>query len=94
VLGTARAPLPFGRDGTESTVDATPAPDPPERVIAYAAEVLRQHTPDRDGWCRGCLDLWGRLVFIDECTQARWAAAVHAAYVQERHDGPPSATSD
>ncbi len=59
-------------------MDATPAPDPRDRAIAYAAEVLRQHTPDRDGWCLGCLDLWGRLVFIDQCTQAQWVAAVHA----------------
>jgi hypothetical protein len=58
-----------------------------ERVRAAAAEVLRQHTPDSDGWCRGCYTLWGRLVLIEQCTHAEWARwAVHAATV-ELHGG-------
>ncbi len=75
------------------TVDANPAPDPRDRVLAYAADVLRHHIPDRDGWCRGCSDLWGRLVFIDQCTQVQWAAAVEAAYGGAwREDGPAAST--
>jgi hypothetical protein len=50
--------------------------------LAAAAEVLRQHVPDADGWCLGCLAVWDRLVFIEHCTQVRWAAAVRAAYTR------------
>jgi hypothetical protein len=60
-------------DGGPAARDAT------DRVIASAASVLRHHTPDPDGWCRGCLALWGRLAPFP-CEQARWAMAVHAAY--------------
>jgi len=71
-------------------VDADPAArDATDRVIAAAAEVLRQHVPDADGWCLGCLALWGRLVFIEGCTQVQWAAAVRAAYGQGRRDDRP-----
>jgi len=50
------------------------------RTLAAAADVVRAHIPDADGWCLGCLALWGRLVPIEQCTQLRWAAAVRAAY--------------
>ena len=51
-----------------------------ECLRAVAAEVLRQHTPDREGLCRVSDTLWGGLVLIGQCTHAegsRWAA--HAA---------------
>lgn len=51
-----------------------------DRLLESAAEVLRRHVPDRDGWCLGCSQVWGRLVLIEQCTQAQWAAAVFAAY--------------
>jgi hypothetical protein len=75
-------------------VDATPEPDPRDRVIEQAVEILRQHTPDADGWCRGCIYAWGRLTFFEQCAQAQWASAVRAAYAEGRlGDGPatPSA---
>jgi hypothetical protein len=50
-----------------------------QRLRTAAAEVLRQHTPDEDGWCTGCLGLWGRLVLFP-CESVRWAAAVRAVY--------------
>ena len=59
------------------------ARDGVERVLAVAGEVLRQHRPDRDGWCTGCLILWGRLAPFP-CATARWAAAVRAAYADPR----------
>jgi len=49
------------------------------RLFASAAEVVQQHLPDAEGWCGGCLRLWGRLA-PDPCTQVRWAATIHAAY--------------
>ena len=55
-----------------------PTTDGIERVLANAATIARQHVPDRDGWCVGCLQVWGRLVSYP-CTQAEWAAAVFAA---------------
>lgn len=55
--------------------------DDRERVIAFAASVLRDHVPDADGWCLGCLSLWGRLA-PHPCEQAKWATAVYAAYVR------------
>lgn len=62
-------------------MDADPAaPDETSRVLRAAAEVLRQHLPDTDGWCLGCVALWGRLVFHEHCTQAQWARAIYAAY--------------
>ncbi len=76
-------------------MDADPADrDAIERVLAAAAEVLRQHAPDRDGWCRGCLDTWGRLVFSEQCTQAQWAAAMYADYWDARRDNGPAAPTD
>ena len=57
-------------------------------MIEYAAEVLRQHVPDGDGWCLGCSELWDRLVFIDQCQQARWATAVHVAYAMPIRQAP------
>ena len=51
------------------------------RVLAAAAEVLRQHTSDAGGWCSGCLTLWGRLAPFP-CESAKWAAAVRAAYTE------------
>jgi hypothetical protein len=51
-----------------------------DAILAAAAEVARQHVPDADGWCLGCLALWGRLVFIEQCAQLKWATAVHATY--------------
>jgi hypothetical protein len=79
--GSREHQLPVGRTGQEITVDADPADrDAMERLLGAAAEVLRQHTPDQDGWCRGCLNTWGRLVLMEQCTQAQWAAAVHATY--------------
>ncbi len=66
-------------------MDGDPAArDTLARTLAAAAEVMRQHTPDADGWCRGCLALWGRLMLIEQCTQLQWAVAVRAAYVQGR----------
>jgi hypothetical protein len=65
------------------------APDEASRLLARAAEVLRQHLPDADGWCVGCVLLWGRLVFYEQCTQAQWARAVRLAYrsqLQDRSD--------
>jgi hypothetical protein len=53
-----------------------------DRVVAFAASVLRYHTPDADGWCLGCLTFWGRLAPFP-CQQARWALAVRAAYDDE-----------
>jgi len=66
-----------------------PATNSPDRLAEAAAAVLRQHVPDRDGWCRGCSVLWGRLVFIDQCTQMRWAAAVYAAHGKPIGQAPP-----
>jgi hypothetical protein len=64
----------------EITVGSDPADgDGIQRLCAAAAEVLRQHAPDEDGWCTGCLGLWGRLVPFP-CESAKWAAAVRAAY--------------
>jgi hypothetical protein len=61
-------------------MDAEPvAQGATDRVIAAAAEVLRQHTPDADGWCQGCLSVWGRLAPFP-CGQAKWAAAVRKTY--------------
>jgi hypothetical protein len=61
-------------------VDSDPADrDGIKRVLAAAADVLRQHGPDAGGWCTGCLTLWGRLAPFP-CETARWAAAVQAAY--------------
>jgi hypothetical protein len=51
-----------------------------DAMLATAAEVVRQHLPDADGWCLGCLTFWGRLVFIEQCTQLKWASAVQAIY--------------
>jgi hypothetical protein len=53
-----------------------------ERTLAAATEILRLHTPDRDGWCHGCSALWGRLVLVEQCTQVRWATAVRAGYAR------------
>ncbi len=61
------------------------AGDPRDRVVAFAVEVLRQHRSDADGWCTGCLCLWGRLA-PHPCTQWQWAAAVHAAYTADSAD--------
>jgi hypothetical protein len=51
-----------------------------DAILAAAAEVARQHVPDADSWCLGCLALWGRLVFIEQCTQLKWATAVQVTY--------------
>jgi hypothetical protein len=69
-------------------VDTDPAPDPRDRTTAYAADVVRQHTPDPEGWCTGCLNLWGRLTPYP-CTQAEWVAAIRAADVDGRGDAGP-----
>ena len=50
------------------------------RTLAAAAEVVRQHVPDEDGWCVGCLASWGRLVLIEQGTQRQWAVAVYVRY--------------
>jgi hypothetical protein len=73
-------------------MDASLTPDLPDELLAAAMAVLRQHVPDRDGWCRGCSEVWGRLVFIDQRTQVRWAKAVQAAYGAARRgdEGMPS----
>jgi hypothetical protein len=65
-----------------------------ERTLAAATEVLRQHTPDADGWCLGCLNIWDRLVLWEQCTQAGWAAAVHAASIEGRLDDRPASPPD
>lgn len=63
-------------------MDAEPvAQSGTDRAIAAAAEVLREHTPDADEWCRGCLSLWGRLAPYP-CEQAKWAAAVRETYTR------------
>jgi hypothetical protein len=49
------------------------------RTVAAAEELLRHHVPDAGGTCWGCLEWWGRLAPYP-CEQARWAAAVRAAY--------------
>jgi hypothetical protein len=59
--------------------------DPAERdaiahTLAAAAEVLRQHVPNRYGVCLGCSELGGRLVFIECCVQRQWAEAARARY--------------
>ena len=64
------------------------------RTLAAAAEVVRVHVPDADGWCLGCLAQWGRLVFIEQCTQVQWAAAVRAAYGLGRRDDWPASPRD
>jgi len=51
------------------------------RLLAVAAEVLRQHASDEDGWCIGCLSQWRRLA-PHPCETANWAAAVRAAYTE------------
>ncbi len=57
-----------GRSGRENTVDGDPADqDGVARVLAVAAEVLRVHAPDVDGWCVGCLALWAGWL----CSRAR-----------------------
>jgi hypothetical protein len=43
-------------------------------TVDAAAEVLAAHVAE-DGWCRGCRDLWGRLVPYP-CTQAEWATRI------------------
>jgi hypothetical protein len=48
------------------------------RLLAAAGEVTREHRPDADGWCQGCLRLWSRLAWYP-CEQASWAAAVAVA---------------
>jgi hypothetical protein len=63
------------------------APDEASQVLATAVEVLRQHFPDADGWCMGCLGLWGRLVFHEQCTQADWARGVRVAYLAQARYG-------
>jgi hypothetical protein len=71
---------PADRSEREITVHSDPADRADTaRVLAVAAEVLRQHAPDVDGWCAGCLTLWGRLAPFP-CEMTKWAAAVHAAY--------------
>lgn len=55
--------------------------DAAERMLAAAADVSRQHIPDGDGWCAGCLDLWARLAPFP-CLQAQWAAATQAEYTR------------
>jgi hypothetical protein len=80
---------PSGPVGREITVTGEPVGGDAAlaRTLAAAAVVLHQHVPDVEGWCLGCLALWGRLVLIEQCTQRRWAAAVQAAYGGE---GPAS----
>jgi hypothetical protein len=71
---------PAGREATEST-------------LAAAADVLRHHVSDGAGWCLGCLAQWGRLVFIEQCTQVQWAAVVRSTYgTGWRDDRTDSAT--
>jgi len=61
-------------------VDGDPADrDAMARLLAVAVAVLRQHRPDAEGWCWGCLNVWGRLATFP-CETAKWAAAVRAAY--------------
>jgi hypothetical protein len=79
-----RADRPIGRSADRSEREITVHSDPADRadtapMLAVAAEVLRQHAPDADGWCGGCLTLWGRLA-PHPCETAKWAAAVRAAY--------------
>jgi hypothetical protein len=75
----------------EGAVHTTPASDPWDRAVASAVQILlRDHTPDAEGWCRGCLTIWGRLVSFDHCTQARWATAMLAADIERaEHDSTP-----
>jgi hypothetical protein len=90
VLRTARA-WPPGHHGwgREARVDADPAAaDARARVVAVAVAVLQQHRADRDGWCRGCVEEWGRLA-PHPCTQATWAAAVYAAYADTAEQPTP-----
>jgi hypothetical protein len=61
-----------------------PDRDAIERLLAAAAEALRQHTPDEFGRCAGCLSLWRRLVPFP-CETAKWAQAVRAAYDDSSH---------
>ncbi len=64
-------------------MDGDPAGrDAVERTLAAAAEVARQHVPNRYGCCVGCSALGGRLVFIEQCAQIQWAEAVRAAYAR------------
>jgi len=80
---------PFGPAGRGIIVNGEPDEDAAlARTLAAADAVLRQHVPDADGWCLGCSALWGRLVLIEQCTQRRWAAAVHAGYGGERRTSP------
>jgi hypothetical protein len=69
--------------GREFTVDGDPADrDAVVHTLVAAADVVRVHVPDVDGWCLGCLALWGRLVSVEQCTQLHWAMAVRAAYAR------------
>jgi len=60
-------------------VDSRPPDETADAMVAAAAEVARVHFADADGWCAGCLAIWGRLA-PHPCGQAAWAAAVYAAY--------------
>jgi hypothetical protein len=54
-------------------------PDDPSDVLQTAAQTLAVHVDDGGGCCLGCLQIWGRLVWVP-CEQARWAHAVTNRY--------------
>ena len=47
-----------------------------DALIATAASVLAQHTPDEYGLCAGCMSAWSRWVPFTGCTQVQWARRV------------------
>jgi len=70
-------------------VGGGPAAEEPDRVLAAAAAVQNQHVADPDGWCLGCLNLWGRLA-PHPCLQAEWALAVLAGHDDRPDDAAPA----
>jgi hypothetical protein len=93
VVQAVRTLLPGSGRRQEAVVDArTPltvdraALDARARALAMAGAVIALHIADRDGWCAGCLDQWGRLA-PHPCSQATWASALRTAYFDT--DGCP-----
>lgn len=57
------------------------------RLVAAAFRVTQVHQPASDGFCAGCLALWGHLAWYP-CTQTQWAKAVLAQYTATGMDNP------
>ena len=62
----------------------------PEPTPAAAA-ILAIHIGE-DGWCKGCLDQWARLI-PQPCTHAEWANRVAESSGPSEHQNPISSLS-